>query len=224
MKTAAIRALIVSSLFALASCGGGGDSATSSEPAGAPAPAPSPAPAPAPSPSPAPASPASNSMLCGTPITGNPGGANESCSLSASPGSAHQGTVRPVVDICLGVANCSHLSASVRIDAAPSYTGAFTARLVSCPRIDPGRALVPDCTDAIRNDLGHLGFLEFRWDAPNGNVGPSTTFTYQVLTSTDGVGLMRCGADAFSDASHVRIDDEAGNSLFVALNVSGTSC
>jgi len=220
MKTLATRAMIVASLFALAACGGGGDSATATQPAGAPAPAPAPAPGPAPAPAPA----ASNSVLCGTPITGNPGGANESCSLTASPGSAHQGTVRPLVDICLGVSNCSYLSATVRINAAPSYLGAFTARLVSCPRADPGRAPVPDCSDPVRNDANHLGFLDFRWDAPNGNAGPSSTFTYQVLTSTDGVGLMRCGADAFSDASHLRIDDEAGNSLFVALHVSGTSC
>jgi hypothetical protein len=163
-------------------------------------------------------------VLCGTPTTGNAIGANESCSITASPGSAHQGTVRPVVDICLGTFNCSHLAATVRIDAAPSYRGPLVGRLVSCPRADPGRAPVPDCSDPVRNDAGHLGFLAFQWDAPNGNAGPSTTFTYQVLTSTDGAGLNRCGRDAFSDASHLRIDDDSGNWLFVALHVAATSC
>lgn len=224
MNTLAARMTILSGLFALAACGGGGDSnesasAGGAQPGPAPAPAPAPAPPPAPAPAPAPASTA-NTQICGTPITGNPGGGGTECQTDGGK-RGDRGSVKPAVGICLGTSNCQFVAATVRIDTAPTYAGPLTGKLVVCER-DPGEVVppnLPQCTDPSRNDSGHYGFLDFKWDLPNGNAGPSTTLTYQVLTSTRSP---TCDISTSSDVTHLRIDDESGNTLFIAMKVAGS--
>ena len=163
-----------------------------------------------------------NTIICGTPVTGNPleakGGSKE-CNLSATPASSH--TVLPVVDICLGTSNCQRIEATVRIETNPLFAGPLTAKLVACDG-NPGVELVPRCKDPLKNDVNHSGMLAFKWDLPNGNAGPVTTVSYEVLTSTNHLSWP-CPTP-LNDASHLRITDEFGQKLFILMRVSGSSC
>lgn len=137
-----------------------------------------------------------------------------------------EGQVLPV-SVCLGTRDCDHIEATVSLRTSPDYRGPLTGKLLNC-KGNPGMELVPNCSDPTRNDVNHLGMIGFRFGLPNGNVGPNTTVTYQVLTSTDAIALGRCtrlgDPPVDSDATHLRIDDESGNTLYVTIRVTGTSC
>jgi hypothetical protein len=167
-----------------------------------------------------------NDYLCGIPLPSVPPGYGEVCVAPPLRLGIPGGQVLPP-SICLGTRDCDRIETQVSIRTAPEYRGALTGKLLKCNG-NPGLERVPDCTEPTRNDLNHLAFVGFRFDLPNGNVGPNTSVTIQMLTSTDGVATVGCtprgGPDPFSDVTHLRIDDETGLSLFVTIRFSGTAC
>lgn len=168
-----------------------------------------------------------NSFLCGIPLPSVPPGYGEVCRRPPGVG-VLEGQVLPDT-VCLGTKDCPRIEASVSLRTADSYKGPLTGTLLNCDG-NPGREQTPQCRAPTSNDVGHLGMIAFRFNAPNGAVGPSTSVTFQVLTSTDGVGLNRCSRlgdppnSVFSDANTLRISDESGNNLYITIRTTGTSC
>lgn len=215
-------AALTAAVAGLAACGGGGgDQAPAPAPTGSTAPTPGPAPAP-PSPQPpppTPPAPQANDLLCGT-VRGGPFAGSVGC---AENGSFHYGSTARS-EICLGAGCPNPFSYQVRIDTRASYRGPLTASLVACQRA-PTAGLDNDanCPTAVRNDAGHHGMLEVRFDPPNGAVGPQTSITIQILTATYGVSCGAAGAPSpFSDANHVLVRDDDGNRLYLPVGIAAS--
>ena len=236
---------VIVAVIALTACGGGGSdegptsagsgpTAISSGTASAPAPAPAPAPASAPAPSTtgrgaAAAAPAAtdikNTRLCGKVLSG-PRTFEENC---AENGPFHYNG-SAFTDICLSP-TCpvaTPLSFQFSIDTDARYLRSLSARFVVC-RANPTRNLDTDanCPESTRNDGATSGKLGFRFDAPNGNVGPKTSVTVQLLSSTfqdDGSCTIQGAPSPFSDVTHLRVQDEDGNRLYMPIRTLGRSC
>lgn len=221
---------IIALAAALGACGGGGDGAGSppaasppTAPAPTPTPSPSPAPSPSPSPSPTPA-PAANDRLCGTILDG-PYVGQESCASNGSY-KFNSSAIRP---ICLGGPTCPlPFSYQVRIDTRPHYKRGLRARIVTCPSPSSNETRNPAlCREPLRNTPDNYGMLGVRFDPPNGPVGPLTSITIELLTSTymDDAHCTILGQEAaISDATTVEIADEDGNHLYLNVNVGGRTC
>jgi hypothetical protein len=121
------------------------------------------------------------------------------------------------------------IEASVSLRTHETYKGTLTGTLLYCAG-NPGIDLPPRCSAPTSNKVSHLGMIAFRFDAPNGGVGPSTRVTFQALTSTDGIALNRCVPvraspyTVFSDANTLRITDSSGRHLYITIRTSGTAC
>jgi hypothetical protein len=165
-----------------------------------------------------------NLFLCGIPLPSRPPGYGEVC--ARPPGAGPQVLPDP---ICLGTRDCDISEASVSIRTYETYRGPLTGTLLFCMG-NPGLDVPPQCRAPTSNDASHLGMIAFRFNGPNGGVGPSTSVTFQVLTSTDAVALNRCvpvGASpytVFSDANTLRISDTSGRHLYITIRTSGTAC
>ena len=165
-----------------------------------------------------------NLFLCGIPLPSRPPGYGEVC--ARPPGAGPQVLPDPV---CLGTRDCDLIEASVSIRTYETYRGPLTGTLLFCMG-NPGLDVPPQCRAPTSNDANHLGMIAFRFNAPNGGVGPSTSVTFQVLTSTDAVAMNRCvpvGASpytVFSDANTLRITDSSGRHLYITIRTSGTAC
>jgi hypothetical protein len=213
---------LISAVIALSACGGGGsdESATSAgSSTGASAPAPGPAPGPAPS-----GPVVKNTRLCGKVLSG-PRTFEENC--------AENGPFRyngsAFTEICLSpTCPTTPLSFQFSIDTDPSYLRSLSARFVVC-QANPTRNLDTDanCPESTRNDGATYGRLEFRFDPPNGPVGPRTSVTVQLLSSTfqdDGSCSILGAPSPFSDVTHLRVQDEDGNRLYMPVRTLGRSC
>lgn len=167
---------------------------------------------------------AENLFLCGIPLPSRPPGYGEVC--ARPPGAGPQVLPDPV---CLGTRDCDLIEASVSIRTYETYRGPLTGTLLFCMG-NPGLDVPPQCRAPTSNDVNHLGMIAFRFNAPNGGVGPRTSVTFQVLTSTDAVAMNRCVAvgaspyTVFSDANTLRITDSSGRNLYITIRTSGTAC
>jgi hypothetical protein len=228
---------LICAVIALSACGGGGsdEGATSAgSSAGASGPAPGPVAAPGPTPSagpttdPAPSGTVvKNTRLCGKVLSG-PRTFEENC--------AENGPFRyngsAFTEICLSP-TCpttppTPLSFQFSIDTDASYLRSLSARFVVC-QVNPTRNLDTDanCPESTRNDGATYGRLGFRFDPPNGPVGPRTSVTVQLLSSTfqDDASCTILGAPSpFSDVTHLRVQDEDGNRLYMPVRILGRSC
>ena len=163
-------------------------------------------------------------MLCGTILDG-PYTGQQSC---ASLGSLkfNSAAIRP---ICLGGPTCAlPFSYQVRIDTNPQYRRSLSARVVFCEgyATDANRSPA-SCREPARNAPGYYGMVGVRFDPPNGPVGPQTSITIQLLTSTymDDDHCDVLGApSSLADGNAVEVTDEDGNHLYLELNVGGRTC
>jgi hypothetical protein len=225
---------LIAAVIALSACGGGGSddgatSAGSTTAASAPAPGPVAAPGPTPTAGPgtgtAPSGPVvKNTRLCGKVLSG-PRSFEENC--------AENGPFRyngsAFTEICLSpTCPTTPLSFQFSIVTDASYLRSLSARFVVC-QVNPTRNLDTDanCPESTRNDGATYGRLGFRFDPPNGPVGPTTSVTVQLLSSTfqdDGSCTILGAPSPFSDVTHLRVQDEDGNRLYMPVRYSGRSC
>jgi hypothetical protein len=203
----------------VAGCGGDG---------AAPAPAPPPVagtpPPPAASPPSAPPPAAfRNDKLCGTVLDG-PNTGQESCAANGSL-RFNSAATRP---ICLGGACADPFTYTVRIDTRPQYLAPLTLRVVHCPSPATGANRSPAaCRDPLRNTPDNFGMLGASFDLPNGAAGPATSITIRLLSSTwmtDAQCTPAGQTPPISDANAVEVSDEAGNKLYLDVQVGGRYC
>jgi hypothetical protein len=132
-------------------------------------------------------------------------------------------------DICLSpTCPTTPLSFQFSIVTDASYLRSLSARFVVC-QVNPTRGLDTDanCPESTRNDGATYGRLGFRFDPPNGPVGPTTSMTVQLLSSTfqdDGSCSILGAPSPFSDVTHLRVQDEDGNRLYMRIRTLGRSC